>query len=133
VMQSKRKALSSQFDQQHIEGLPGSPTAAEARYFRTLEHLKLVEASLRHYVSLWALASWITRWVLPWISPYTSEIPMGQILWAVYCYIKRSKWRNSINREERTGNREQAIGQQIGHNLCILARKTSLYTIRNSS
>jgi hypothetical protein len=56
VIQSTRKALSSQFDQQHIEGLPGSPTAAEARYFRTLEHLKLVEASLRHYVSLWALA-----------------------------------------------------------------------------
>gem|GEM_PF-3886798 len=83
-MQSTRKALSSQFDQQHIEGLPGSPTAAEARYFRSLEHLKLVEASLRHYVSLWALV-WMARWVLPWISPYTSEIPMGQILWAVYC------------------------------------------------
>jgi hypothetical protein len=43
-MQSTRKVLSSQFDQQHIEGLAGSPTAAEARYFRTLEHLKLVEA-----------------------------------------------------------------------------------------
>ncbi|MEG4966613.1 hypothetical protein QUB17_17005 [Microcoleus sp. B5-C4] len=55
-MQSTRKALSSQFYQQHIEGLPGSPTVAEARYFRTLEHLKLVDASLRDYVSLWALA-----------------------------------------------------------------------------
>ncbi|MEG4944356.1 FkbM family methyltransferase [Microcoleus sp. F4-D5] len=56
VMQSTRKALSSQLDQQQIERLPGSPTAAEARYFRTLEHLKLVEASLRDYVSLWAFA-----------------------------------------------------------------------------
>ena len=37
-----------------------------------------------------------------------------------------------INREERTGNREQAIGQQIGKDSAILARGTSLYTIRNS-
>ncbi|MBE9183336.1 FkbM family methyltransferase [Microcoleus sp. LEGE 07076] len=56
VMQSTRKALSSQLDRQQIERLPGSPTAAEARYFRTLDHLKLVDSSLRDYVSLWAFA-----------------------------------------------------------------------------
>ncbi len=56
ILQSTRKTLSSQLDQQQIERLPGSPTAAEARYFRNLEHLKLVNASLRDYVSLWAFA-----------------------------------------------------------------------------
>lgn len=56
VMQSTRKALSTQLEQQQIERLPGSPTATEARYFRTLEHLKLVDSSWRDYVSLWAFA-----------------------------------------------------------------------------
>jgi Methyltransferase FkbM domain len=56
ILQSTRKTLANQLDQQQIERLPGSPTAAEARYFRNLDHLQLVGASLRDYVSLWAFA-----------------------------------------------------------------------------
>lgn len=40
-----------------FENLPVSPTALEARYFRTLEHLDAVGAELADYVTLWAFAA----------------------------------------------------------------------------
>ncbi len=61
VQQSTRQALSSQLLQPqnqpiNFEQLPVSPTALEARYLRTLEHLTSVGADLADYVSLWVFA-----------------------------------------------------------------------------
>lgn len=61
VRQSTRQALSGQLLQPHnqpidFEKLPVSPTALEARYLRTLEHLTSVDADLGDYISLWVFA-----------------------------------------------------------------------------
>lgn len=61
VQQSTRQALAGQLlppQNQPIdfEQLPVSPTALEARYLRTLEHLTAVGADLADYVSLWVFA-----------------------------------------------------------------------------
>lgn len=61
IKQSTRQALSDKLlppQQQPIdfESLPVSPTALEARYLRSLEHLNAIGADLRDYVSLWVFA-----------------------------------------------------------------------------
>jgi hypothetical protein len=61
IKQSTRKTLWDNVQQQHaqlidFERLPGSPTAIETRYLRTIEHLKSVNADLRDYVTLWVFA-----------------------------------------------------------------------------
>jgi hypothetical protein len=61
IRQSTRKTLRDNAQQQYsqlvdFERLPGSPTAIETRYLRTIEHLKLVNADLRDYVTLWVFA-----------------------------------------------------------------------------
>ncbi|ELR97153.1 FkbM family methyltransferase [Gloeocapsa sp. PCC 73106] len=54
INQSTRKVLADK--QLNFDLLPVSPTALEARYFRTIEHLQLVGADLPDYVNLWAFA-----------------------------------------------------------------------------
>ncbi|MGA7932672.1 MAG: FkbM family methyltransferase [Kovacikia sp.] len=62
IMQSTRNRLSGkvgQFQNKqpiNFDLLPGSPTAIEARYLRTIEHLQSVNSDLRQYVSLWMFA-----------------------------------------------------------------------------
>ena len=61
IKQSTRKALADklltpQNRPINFEQLPVSPTALEARYLRSIEHLNLVGADLRDYISLWVFA-----------------------------------------------------------------------------
>ncbi|MGF1491058.1 MAG: FkbM family methyltransferase [Microcoleaceae cyanobacterium] len=61
IKQSTRQKLANrQLQPQNqainFEALPVSPTALEARYLRTIEHLNSVGADLRDYFSLWVFA-----------------------------------------------------------------------------
>lgn len=54
ISESTRKKLASY--RVDFSLLPGSPTAAEAQYFRTLRHLLSTQASIRDCVCLWILS-----------------------------------------------------------------------------
>ncbi len=74
IMQRTRKALIDKVLQQHpqlvdFDRLPGSPTAIETRYLRTIEHLQSVNAELRDYVTLWVFALLDGKQVLLLILP----------------------------------------------------------------
>jgi len=54
ISKKTRERLASQAID--FKGLPGNPTAVEAQYFRTLEHLEYIHASQRDYLCHWLLA-----------------------------------------------------------------------------